>query len=584
MRLPVLRALSPNLLSESGAAVLSALLLLLSFPPFNLNFLAWISLAPLLYVLVRGVRPRRAFWLGWLLGIEFTFFAENWIAHSMTVFGGMLTILAYLIALFFAAILALFPAAFSLIMARFVKQWGVRALALAPLVWTAIEWVRPYLTSVTWNAVGVSQFRYPAISRLAQYGGVYLISACVVAGNAVAVLLLKAIWEKNRALIRPAALLAILVVFSVLFSESNKMPAKPASRPVTVVGVQPNLPPDKTVSFVDLENNLRLSREGVAKAPEKRADLIIWAESPLLLFYESEEGVRAALDGLANETGSHLIVNSTAQVGGQYTNSVQVIPPKSADRPMKRYDKVRLVPFGEYVPFNAVLKYVVPRVISSESGGFARGTEAVVNTLRLETSRGFMISAEQEGTAIERTTDFIRVSSFICYEAAYPDLVRQFVRNGATMLVNVSNDAWFGNTAGAEQHLAHAIMRAIENNRPLVRVTNSGVSALITAEGTVIDRLPSFTAATQVWTAEPRRELTFYTRHGEWFAMACALLGLLALVLSFTRLGRGAGSGNTLTIPYAGITFFLTLLFFTVSTKLTYFPDAFFQNPIMGSN
>ncbi len=543
MRFSDLRATSQSLLIESGAVVVSALLWLLSIPPFNLNFLAWISLTPLLYVLARGARPRRAFWLGWLLGIEFTFFAENWIAHSMTVFGGMLTILAYLIALFFAAILALFPAAFAVLMARFVNQWGVRALALAPLVWTATEWVRPYLTSVTWNAIGVSQYRYPAISRLAQFGGVYLISACVVAVNVVAVLLYKAIREKNRALIRPAALLGIFVVFGVLFSESNKMPAKPASRPVTIVGVQPNLPPDKTVSFVDLENNLRLSREGVAKAPEKKADLIIWAESPLILFYEAEEGVRTALDGLANETGSHLMVNSTAQAGGQYTNSVQVIPPKSANRPMKRYDKVRLVPFGEYVPFNAVLKYVVPRVISSESGGFARGTEAVVNTMRLETNRGFLISPEQDGTAIERTTDFIRVGSFICYEAAYPDLVRQFVQNGATMLVNVSNDAWFGNTAGAEQHLMHAIMRAIENNRPLVRVTNSGISALITADGTVIDRLPPFTAATQVWTAEPRRELTFYTRHGEWFAIACALFSLLALVLGFTRIGRTPTEG-----------------------------------------
>jgi apolipoprotein N-acyltransferase len=258
----------------------------------------------------------------------------------------------------------------------------------------------------------------------------------------------------------------------------------------------------------------------------------------LTLFYETDEMVRAKLDGLANEVGSYLIVNSVTLTGERFFNSIQVINPRPKSPRQKRYDKIRLVPFGEYVPFNAVLKYVVPRVISSDAGGFAAGGEAVVNVLALETGRGYLISGAEEGPAIERTTDFIRVGSFICYEAAYPDLVRRFVRNGATLLVNVSNDAWFGTTAGARQHLAHAVMRAIENDRNLIRVTNSGITALITSEGKVVDPLPAFTAGSQVWQTRPQREMTFYVRYGEWFAAGCAILCLCVLAIGLTGIGR----------------------------------------------
>ena len=124
----------------------------------------------------------------------------------------------------------------------------------------------------------------------------------------------------------------------------------------------------------------------------------------------------------------------------------------------------------------------------------------------------------------------VRVGSFICYEAAYPDIVREFVKAGATLLVNVSNDAWFGETAGPEQHLAHAVMRAIENDRDLVRVTNTGITALVTAEGEIIDPLPRFEAGAQIWRAEARSGRTFYTRRGDLFALVCAALTALIFI------------------------------------------------------
>jgi apolipoprotein N-acyltransferase len=198
-----------------------------------------------------------------------------------------------------------------------------------------------------------------------------------------------------------------------------------------------------------------------------------------------------------------------------------------------------LVPFGEYVPWRPLLGRFVPVIV----GDFTPGTEAVVNQLRMQTQRSAILSdsspiEQNMPGAIERTTNYVRVGSFICYEAAYPDLVRRFVQNGATLLVNVSNDAWFGNTAGARQHLAHAQLRAIENDRDLVRVTNSGISALITSEGKIVDQLPSFAAGSHVWDAQSRRRMTFYTRYGEWFAVGCVIFCLIALALTRRKRNR----------------------------------------------
>lgn len=516
---------------QSLLAFVSALLLLLAFPGVSLTYLGWIALAPLLYVVTRGISLRRGFWLGWLVGLVFTFFAENWITHSMTRYGGLPAIAAYGVAFLFASVLALFPALFGLVVTRLVNVVGWPGLTLAPVVWAATEFLRPFVTGVTWNALGISQVEHFRIAQLARFGGVYLISAELVAASALLVLLPK---FKERAVGRAAALLVFGAagVFLLADAQRDSSPATPTQ--FTAIGVQPNLSPDTDQSSEaaarDLENNLKLTREALARAPRQTAELVIWAESPLVLFYETDAAVRDKLNQFASETGAHLVVNTVTRDDWRYTNSVHVISPESGVN-LRRYDKMRLVPFGEYVPWRPLLGWFVPPMI----GDFTPGREAVVNTLRLTAKRETVITPEASKTGIERTTNFVRLGSFICYEAAYPDLVRQFVRNGATVLINVSNDAWFGNTAGAQQHLQHARMRAIENNRDLLRVTNSGISALITADGQVVDALPSFTAAAQVWQAQSRRPQTFYTQRGDWFAIGCVLVSALALGLSYLR-------------------------------------------------
>jgi apolipoprotein N-acyltransferase len=529
--LPRLSFAPDGWLWQSTMAVVSAFLLILAFPPFELSLVAWVALAPLLLVIAKGVSVRRAFWLGWLAGIEFTFFAENWIAHSMTHFGQILTLVAYAVALLFAAILAVFPAIFAAAMALLVRRFGWWAVALSPVVWVATEWLRPIFTGVTWNALGVSQAAHFRVARLAQYGGVYLISAEIVAASALVVLMLKL---RERRVGRAAAILLLLA--ATLFT----LPPPPPQNTtvVTVAGVQPDIPPDVSETARALENSLRLTKEAINRAPDKSVDVVVWAESPLALFYENDLAVRERLDALARETGSFLIASTATRDDWRYFNSVHTISPQpgALPAPLKRYDKMRLVPFGEYVPWRPVLGRFVPAIV----GDFTPGKEAVVNLLKLQTERAAIkLGGETApGPAIERTTNYVRVGSFICYEAAYPNLVRRFVQNGAALLVNVSNDAWFGNTAGARQHLMHAVLRAIENDRDLLRVTNSGISALVTADGQVVDPLPAFAAGAQVWQAQARRGRTFYTQHGDWFAIGCAVLTAVILTVSFTSFIR----------------------------------------------
>jgi apolipoprotein N-acyltransferase len=528
-------SLAPDgLLWQSMAAVVSALLLLLSFPPFELSFIAWVALAPLLKVIAGGVTTRRALWLGWLAGLEFTFFADNWVAHSMTHFGQMLTAVAYAVTMLCSAILAIFPAIFAAAMAKLTRRFGWWAIAFAPVVWVATEWLRPIVTGVAWNALGVSQAKHFRIASLSRLGGVYLISAEIVAVSALLVLALK---FRERPVARAAALLFLFAGIFFMLPPQISRPEQPGGATVTVVGVQPNLPPDSSVTERDLDNVVRLTKEAISRAPDKKADIVIWAESPLALFYENDQAIREKLDALARETGSYLVANTMTVEGQRYFNSVHTISPHSDSqfdaKPLRRYDKIRLVPFGEYVPWRPVLGRFIPTIV----GDFTPGEEAVVNPLRLGAERAVIITGEgsSPSPAIERTTNYVRVGSFVCYEASYPNLVRRFAQNGATLLVNVSNDAWFGNTAGARQHLMHATMRAIENDRDLLRVTNSGISALVTADGRAVDPLPMFTPGAQVWQARARSARTFYTQRGDYFAVGCAILTAVILAVSFTN-------------------------------------------------
>ncbi len=520
------------------AAIASGVLLVLSFPQFDYSFLAWIALAPLLLVLTQAEQTlRRAFALGWVTGFVFFFFSCNWITHSMIRYGGMNVVAAYAVAALFTAITGLFPALFALLTTHLVKTIGLWATGFTPVLWVATEWLRAIVTGVTWNALGLSQVDSLVISRFAQIGGVSVISFVIAAVSVAIVLLPEFKAPLVRHVLAGYCLLGLLAIFASKSDSTAPLPP----REILVAAVQPNLPvdilthPDEFTqrNVSGLATNLQLTRDAINQTPNKKADLIVWAESPLVLNYEQDEVARTKLNALAKEYNAHLLFSALGRDGEQIYNSVQTITPE--DKALKRYDKMRLVPFGEYVPLRAMLGYFVPAMI----GDFTPGNTATVNSLKLATEVSVVQNDETKGeVGLERTTKFIKVGTFICYEAAYPNLVRQFVNNGAALLINVSDDAWFGNSAGAAQHLNHARMRAIENNRDIMRVTNSGISALLTASGEVVDPLPMFTAASKVWKAEEHKELTLYAQYGDWFTILCVVISAIAIGASFVYHSR----------------------------------------------
>jgi apolipoprotein N-acyltransferase len=262
--------------------------------------------------------------------------------------------------------------------------------------------------------------------------------------------------------------------------------------------------------------NLSIPKPGELNPGEPRPDLIVWPESPAPFFLVDPQ-FRAAAGAVARAAGASLIAGSLGQPDptdtGKLYNSAALFGP---DGELKaRYDKVHLVPFGEYVPFQNILSFASK--LTREVGDFLPGTERQP------------ISIDGE-----------RLGIFICYESVFPNDVRQFANNGAQVFVNISNDGWFGDTAAPVQHLNMARMRAMENHRWLLRDTNTGITAVIDPYGRVVmsARRGVQTDIDVPYTLES--QTTFYTRHGDWFAYACAIitLALLLVILRRNRLPR----------------------------------------------
>jgi apolipoprotein N-acyltransferase len=250
---------------------------------------------------------------------------------------------------------------------------------------------------------------------------------------------------------------------------------------------------------------LRLSIEaarGLAQPPS----IIAWPEVPAPLYYDADPQFRAYVNGLARETGAHVLLGVVARAPeGGPLNSAALVSPRGTL--VSRYDKVNLVPFGEFVPWPFVS---ITKKISSEAGDFVPGKRVVVSPV-----------------------DGHRIGAFICYESVFPNYVRQFAAGGAEVLFNLSNDGYFGHSAAREQHLDLVRMRAAENRRWILRATNDGVTATIDPAGRIRGKLPPYMEAASQTGYTYVTEQTVYTRWGDWFPIACGLLsiGLVGLTL-----------------------------------------------------
>ncbi len=502
--------------SEWGAAGATALLLILAFPNFEFGFLAWIGLVPLLAAVARRPSPARALILGWAAGTVFFYATCYWLTYSMIHYGGLPPVVAYVLLAPGAIVVGVFPGLAIALFALAIKRWGQWAVLLAPIFWTAFEWVRLGVTGQLWNALGYSQAFYPLLIQPANWGGVYAVSFLIVAVNSVIVLVVtKPDARRIAAAIGLGLWIVFVITLSSLLTESHFYSSDPVPS-VCVVAVQPNVPMTMIKSPEEmkqlLERHLSLSLEGLNQCSEKSdTRLVIWPESPMNFTYATDKTLQQLVTRFSLENNTYLLFNSLepAANDGAYNSAVLI----NGDAAITQYDKIRLMPFGEYVPLPQWLPGA--SLITGLVGDFTPGDKYTLMSV-----------------------GNYRAGVFICIESAYPWIARRMTQEGADLLINISNDGYLGPTAVMRQHLANTVFRAVENGRPLMRVTNTGLSARIHPSGRIEDVTGPFQAGVRVWTYLPMEADTIYTKRGDWFVQVCAAISailLIALLVSSRR-------------------------------------------------
>jgi apolipoprotein N-acyltransferase len=492
--------------------ILSAVLTVVCFPSFEWWFLAWISLTPLLLVITRISRSGQAFAAGCLWGIVFFYGSCWWLTYPMIHYGNIPVWLAYPVLLLPVMLGSLFPGLVCLFLFLLIQRFGGSAILMAPAVWVSFEWLRYVVTGQLWNALGYSQAFHPYIIQSARWGGVYLVSFLIVLFNAAIVYAA----TRQKIIIAGAS---ILIVAGVLLAASTLAPtnarlASAGNTAINIIAIQPNVPMNLTGDTPEmnalLARHLSLTETGSKQlATDDLPVLVIWPESPMNFSYSRDPRLRATIENLARTNRVSLLLNSLEpahESGSQ--NSAVLINEKGVIA--ARYDKIRLMPFGEYVP--------LPRWLPG-----AGSVRAIVGEFEPGSSYTLM------------PLGAIRAGVFICIEAAHPAIATGFTHNGADVLINISNDGYLGPTPVMRQHLANAIFRAVENNRTLVRVTNSGISALIDADGSVSGTTAGFQEAVRTWTINKGDGSTFYSRRGDVFVYLCALISLGFISTLFVR-------------------------------------------------
>lgn len=503
-------------------AALSAGLLILAFPKPDLGWLAFVALVPLLLA-IHGRPPVRAFRLGALTGLLFYLVSVSWVTHSMMVYGGVSFALSALALIVLAAYLSLYIGLFAMGTSWMAgAPWPLNILGPSAL-WVGLEYLRTYaLTGFPWILLGYTQYRHGALLPIASVTGVYGLSFVVALVNIALVQLVGAAPARLRT-IGLAGAVTLAMVWSPRLLSPLAVPADSGST-LGVALVQGNIDQglkwDPTMQATTMEQYGSLSLEAAKHAPT----LIVWPETAVPFFLRYEPALLGRVLGIAAETGSYLLVGSpdaeppaAADGSIRYRNSAFLISPKR--ELLGRYDKIHMVPFGEYVPLKSVLFFI--NKLAYGIGDFEGGRTYTV----FDTPGG-------------------RFAVTICYEAIFPDQVRRYVKEGAEFLVNITNDAWFGRSAAPTQHLAMAVLRAVENRRYLVRAANTGISAIVDSSGRILHASDLFVPTVITDQIRVERAQTFYTRYGDLFAWTCVIFTVVVFMTTWARSAVRITSGS----------------------------------------
>jgi apolipoprotein N-acyltransferase len=503
-------------------AALSGLLLTGAFPKIGLDWLAWFALVPLLYA-IKDQSAGAGFRLGFVTGLVHFLTLLYWLVPVMRTYGYLPAFLSVLVLFLLAAFLALFTAAFAAAVSA-VGRKPFRCLIMIPVLWVALEYSRSFIFSgFPWELLGYSQFNRLQLIQISDILGVYGLSALITLANgAVFVTLLyftKRRWQKADITRRLVTGSIIVLILGIALSGSyghwrlktidNLIAVSPKTR---IAVVQGNI--DQAVKWnpafqIDtIKKYNRLS----SSINKQRPDLIVWPESATPFYFLHDiKPTELVFEGI-QQTATDYLIGSPSFVqsddGVRYFNSAYLISPLTKN--LSKYDKTHLVPFGEYVPLKKWLPFLGK--IVAQVGDFKAGMEG--STLRWKT--------EQVGVQI-------------CYEIIFPGLSRAMAKNNASLLINITNDAWFGKTSGPYQHFSMTVFRAVENRRALVRSANTGISGFIDPAGRVLESTPLLQEAALVQSIPLMKTKAVYTRIGDLFAQVCLAAALIVVLLEITK-------------------------------------------------
>jgi apolipoprotein N-acyltransferase len=486
---------------RSGLAVAGGLLWATCFVERPLLIVPWLALIPLI-LLLGDERPGLS---GFLFGFAYWLLSIYWIAGTLVTYGNLPRWLALLSLLGLAVYLAFYCALFALLGGRLWRDGGASVLVTLPALWVALEVLRAHLLSgFPWNLAAYSWIGVPGALPTAAWVGAYGVSFLVVLANTS---IARAVTLRSW---RPAVwiVLGILGILALGARSSGNVGANriPSGQPVRIL--QPNT---ENLAQWDAEqvrhNYIRLIEQSTEAC--QPGALLVWPESAAWPFAFEEHALLREDVRKLNERGCSVLLNSVARDGGSLRNAVYLV---DSQQRVARYDKRHLVPFGEYVPLARFLPFLDK--IARAAGDFTAGSSAA------------SLPWKREGLGVS-----------ICFEIVFPGEVAATVRNGASLLVTVTNDAWYGDTSAPWQHFRAARFRGAENRRPLLRAAITGVSGLIAPDGRILQRLGVGAMGIIAAPVEGRSDLTPFTRWPWLVPTVCMMTSVFAILLSFRERG-----------------------------------------------
>lgn len=506
-----------------AAALLSGFALALAFPKPGFDLLAWVAFVPLLFA-IRGQRTARTFVLAWLQGLVGFTIELGWVLSAMRGIGGAGLLHAYLFLALAAAFLAIYGATALTVAIRVSRRFALPLLLTVPAAWVAMEWVRTYWPlGFPCDLVGDAAAPRLPVIQIAEFTGVYGVSALILFFNCA---LYEALGPGRTARRRIgvavglAATMALVLAFGVI--RMRQIARQRPDGTLRVGMIQGDIPQYLKWDPAYLAPSFKVYTQGSEAALRQRPDLIIWPETaaPFLFqpteFYpagmQTQRAYRRRLLQLAQTLHTPILFGAPSlRFARDLTFRNRVYLVRADGQIGGYYDKLRLAPVAEYVPLRPVLGHFIHRWV--------------------QTVGGLDVAPGDRQTIFE--VDGVRLAVLICYESLFPDLSREAAAAGANVLVNLSNDASFGRSAEPYQVLAMSVFRAIENRVPIVRLANSGISALITPTGRVTAATPLFVQTTEVEDVPWRRGRTVYTVVGDLFAELCLVLSIIGVAATF---------------------------------------------------